>query len=242
MSLYPFSASQLTYLDSGEFIVRYITDIENQGIDLSVDPDFKEMHLELVAQSPIFNLALSQIKARAESQALLKLDVSRDKKISTLRKAFGVAKNSDDAAEQVAYDKIKIVFNAYKGIESLNFPAESLAITNLISELRNGNHLPAVQVLGLMPHINNLETANTNFITTFDSRSTSVISTEVYDTKALRKKILATYNDLANYIQFKVKRTNNAYYNSVLTSVNYSRKYFANLRSGATPVVPPAAT
>jgi hypothetical protein len=217
MKLYSFSPSRLTYLDSGEFIVRYLTDVTNQGIDLEVDSDFKAFHNSLVAQSPVFNLALAQIRAKAESQELIALDDVRDKKISTLRTAFNVSKNSDDATIIAAYGKIKVILNAYKGVEALNYPAENLAVSNLIAELNSATNAPLATVLGLQPHIDNLKAANDKFVDKFNQRSTNVISTETYNTKELRKNILATYKDLSEYAAVMAKVKNNSYYNKGFT-------------------------
>jgi hypothetical protein len=232
MKLYSFSPSNLTYLDSGEFIVRYLTDVANQGIDLNVDLDFKAFHSSLVVQSPIYNKALAQIRAKSESQELLLLDRARDKKLSTLRVAFNVAKYSDDENIIAAYGKIKVLLNAYKGVEKVNYPAESLALTNLIAELRTTTNAPLAALLGLNPHINNLETANATFVAKFNIRSTDVISTETFDTKQLRKTILATYKSLVEYAEVMAKVKNNAYYTMLLTTINYSRQYFATIVAG----------
>lgn len=232
MKLYSFSPSRLTYLDSGEFVVRYLTDVTNQGIDLTVDTDFKALHDSLATQSPIYNQALAQIRAQSETQELLLLDNARDKKLSTLRTALSVSKNSDDAAVVAAYGKIKVIMNQYKGIEKANYPAESLALTNLIAELRTTVNFAYASLLGLKPHIDNLELANQNFIAKFDMRSTNVISTETFDTKLLRKNILATYKSLAEYAEVMAKVKNNDYYNTLLTTINYSRQYFATIVAG----------
>jgi hypothetical protein len=242
MKLYSFSPSSLTYLDSGEFIVRYLTDVANQNIDVNVDPDFKALHNSLEVQSPIYNKALAQIRAKAESQELLLLDRSRDKKFRTLLAAFNVAKNSDDASVIEAYGKIKVVLNAYKGVDKINYPAESLALTNLIAELRTTTNAPLAAVLGLNPHIDNLESANDKFVAKFNTRSTDVISTETFDTKLLRKTILTTYKNLAEYAAVMAKVKNNAYYITLLTTINYSRQYFATIAagSGSGSATPPA--
>jgi len=242
MKLYSFSPSSLTYLDSGEFIVRYLTDVANQNIDLNVDADFKVFHNSLEVQSPIYNKALAQIRAKAESQELLLLDRSRDKKFRTLLTAFNVSKNSDDASVIEAYGKIKVVLNAYKGVDKINYPAESLALTNLIAELRTTTNAPLATLLGLNPHIDNLESANAKFIDKFNVRSTDVISTETFDTKLLRKTILTTYKNLAEYAEVMAKVKNNAYYTTLLTTINYSRQYFATIAagSGSGSATPPA--
>lgn len=242
MKLYSFSPSSLTYLDSGEFIVRYLTDVANQNIDVNVDADFKALHNSLEVQSPIYNKALAQIRAKAESQELLLLDRARDKKFRTLRAAFNVAKNSDDAIVIEAYGKIKVVLNAYKGVDKINYPAESLALTNLIAEFRTATNAPLATLLGLNPHIDNLEVANDNFVAKFNTRSTDVISTETFDTKLLRKTILTTYKSLAEYAAIMAKVKNNTYYTTLLTTINYSRQYFATIAagSGSGSATPPA--
>src|SRR4030095_11596621 len=101
-------------------------------------------------------------------------------------------------------------------LEIHNFEAESLGIDNLIAELRSAENLPLAQTLGMVPHINNLETANTEFKTTFNTRSSDNVSTVVYNTKALRTAILATYKDLAEYVLVMAKRKNTPYYNNIL--------------------------
>ena len=242
MKLYPITISQLSYLDSGQFIVRYLTDFNNSGIDTATDPDFKAIHNSLILQSPIYNEALMQIRAQAETLELIALDQARDKKVTTLRRAVSVFEHTDDAIEKAAYGIVKIVLNTYKDIEKMNYEAESLGVDNLIAELRNGAHLPAVQKLGLEGHINNLETANSNFKNKFNTRSTDTITTVVYDTKALRKAILETYKELADYVLVMAKRRNTAYYLDILTIVNNGREYFANIlarHGGGTPTTPP---
>ena len=127
-------------------------------------------------------------------------------------------------------------------IETVNYEAESLGVDNLIVELRNGIHLPAVQLLMLERHINNLETANTNFKKKFDIRSTDTISTIVYDAKALRTTILDTYKELAEYVLVMAKRRNTQYYLDILTVVNNGRDYFANIlarHDGGSSTTPP---
>ena len=232
MELYSFNPKKLNYEDTGEFIVRYITDIKNQHIDFDVDPDFKDLHNSLVGQSPIYNKALAQIKAKAESKELLILDSIRDKKISTLRTQFNVAKNSDNPAIKDAYGKVKVILNVYKDLKTRNYPTETLGINNLIDELRSATNQPLSHLLLLDSHIDNLEEANNNFVEKFNKRSTDVISNETYDTKQLRKAILATYVELTDYVIVIAKRRNNDYYNTLITAINYSRQYFKLIVSG----------
>lgn len=229
MKLHKLNISHLQYVESGQFIVRFLTDFSNSATQVAQDPEFDALFQSLTTQSPIFNNALMQIQARAESDELLRLDGVRDKKIATFRTAFNVFRYTDDADEKNAYTTINMVLKTYKGVEKLNFEAESLAVSNFIAELRSAQFLPSLQTLGLENHLNTLEIANNNFKTLFSSRSTAVTNTEVYDTKALRKNILATYKEMAEYGYVMAKRKNTPFYINLLNVLNTGRSYYSDI-------------
>ncbi|MDI9310209.1 MAG: DUF6261 family protein [Limnohabitans sp.] len=170
-----------------------------------------------------------QIKAKAESELLMAHDETRDRAVSTLRRALSVYEYTSIEEEKLAYKHLKIVLNAYKNIERANFEAESLGLDNLVAELRGANNVAAVSVLNLEKHINTIEQTNGVFKNTFNSRSTNNINTTVYDTKLLRKNILKTYNDLAQYILVMAKNREDIFYKNAFSVVNNGRKYFADI-------------
>lgn len=228
MKLYSLNIGRLSYLDSGQFIVRYLTDFQNSGLDPATDPDFKLIHDALKAQSPLFNSALMQVRAKAESEEIQALDLRRDQKMATLRRAHSVFEYTDIAAELAAYKVIKIVLKTYRDIERENFEAESLGLSNLAAALENAANLPSVQILKLEGHLGILKVANDQFKAKFNSRSSDTISTVVYNTKLLRKNILDTYKNLAEYALVMAKnRSTNPFYADLLTIVNNGRAYFA---------------
>ena len=237
MKLHPINLSRLTYLDSGQFIVRFLTDYAASGLNASEDSVFQELYNNLSAQSPIFNLALQQIRAQAETEELTALDEIRDKKVIVLQRALSVFEHTDSTEQKTAYTTIKIVLKSYKDITKANYEAESLGLDNLVAELRNAAHLPALQLLGLESHVAVLETANTNFKDKFNLRSTATMSKEVYDTKMLRLEILNTYKELAEYVLVMAKRKKTDYYAATLVVLNNGRQYFDNIiarRAGVT--------
>jgi Family of unknown function (DUF6261) len=230
MKLHPLNLVRLAYLDSGQFIVRYLTDFENSGLDPATDPDFKIIHDALIAQSPLFNAALMQVRAKAESEELQALDLRRDRKMATLRRAHSVFEYTDIAAELAAYKLIKIILRTYKNIERANFEAESLGLDNLAVALQNADNLPSMKVLKLEGHLNNIKLANDQFKAKFSTRSSDTISTVVYDTKVLRTDIFTTYKNLAEYVLVMAKnRSTNPFYADLLTIVNNGRSYFATI-------------
>lgn len=229
MELHKLSTSNLQSVEAGQFIIRFLTDFQNSDLVATQDAEFNELYQSLMVQSPIYDKALMQVQAQAESKELMLLDNSRDKKIATLRTAVNTFRNSDEKEEKEAYALIMTLIRTYKGVERMNFEAESLAVSNLISELRGTKFLAASTLLGLERHLAALETANTNFKTVFSKRSTTVNTTEVFDTKALRKAIMDTYKELAEYSFVMAKRKNTAFYLDLLTILNTGRSYYSDL-------------
>lgn len=245
MKLIEISTSRLQNLEVGQFIIRFLTDFQNQNLDATVDPDFKRLLDELKTQSPLYEASLLQIRAKAESEELAKLDMVRDKALRTLRRALLVTEFSQDIAEQEAYASLKIILKTYRDIENQNYEAESLAIDTLVTELRSPKNALAVQRLGLERYVNKVEETNTIFKNTFDKRSTNTISTEVFDTKLLRKNIIQAYKNLSEYVLVMAKTKNTPFYSETLTILNNGRKYFSDIlarRHGGSVVVSPTAT
>ena len=229
MKLHKLNTSLLLYVESGQFIVRLMTDFSNSTLDANEDPEFSALFESLKVQTPLYSKALMQIQARAESEELLRLDDIRDKKVLTLRKAVNVFRYADEVAEKQAYASMMTVQRNYKGVEKMNFEAESLALSNYIDELRSQNSIIATQTLGLTPHITALENANNHFKTLFSTRSTAITNTEVYDTKALRTQILSTYKDLAEYVFVMAKRKKTPFFIETLNILNTSRSYYSDI-------------
>lgn len=243
MNLYPITLGELSYVECGQFIIRVLTDITETGTDVNVDLDVKQMYDSLMAQSIVYNNALLKIRAKEESLLLAILDTQRDKKIATLRRMHAVAEYSDDAAEKKAYDIIEIVLRKYEKIELLNFEAQSLSIDKLVGELNTTEYNPFATTIGLLPHVVNLETANNNFKTTFNARAVKTIGDEVFDTKKIKRDILISYREFADYSKLMANRRNTDYYSNLLKVVNNGREYFANIiarRNGGTPPPTPA--
>ena len=229
IKLHSFDATRLQLVESGQFIIRFLVDFEGSGLNAALDVEFKALLDSLAVQSPLYDKSLIQIRAKAETKQLLQLDIKRYQKCVALRLALRVFEHSDIAAEKEAYGQLKVVFNTYKNLVRHNYEAESLAIDNWIVVLRNPEHLPSVQSLGLERHIDSLETVNDAFKTLFDTRSTNTINTPVYNAAALRLAIFVTYRELSDYIAVMAKRKKTPYYLEILSAINQGRKYYMDL-------------
>lgn len=243
MKLNQITLQLLHNLESGQFIKRFFSDFEGTGLDLNFDPEFKLIYTDLKAQLPTYIAALAQIAAQAESDLLLQLDVRRDRKLTAVRGAWNNYRDTDVVAKKAAYNQLKPLINANKNLATENYEAESLGIDNYIAGLKSTAHLPLVQLLSMMEQINELETANNLFKTTFNNRSNNTVSTVVYNTKLLKKKIFAVYKELASYcLTMAKRRTPSPYFITALEAVNNGRTYFANIiahrgNGGTTPPV-----
>jgi hypothetical protein len=221
---------KLHNLESGQFIERFFLDFQGTGLNINADPEFKIIYNDLLEQTPIYKAALAQVFAKQESELLYNLDQKRDKKLSALRLAYNVYRDTEDAPKSAAFAKLKPLMKSNKNLANENYEAESLGADNFILALRSADFLPAVTLLNMVEHVNNLATSNNLFKTTFNSRSNATISTIVYDTKMLKKKIFATYKELVNYsFTMANRRTPSPYFVTVSTAINNGRTYFANI-------------
>ena len=230
MKLVPITTSLLHNLESGQFIQRFFLDFQGTGLNINTDPEFKIIYNDLLGQTPNYVAALAQVAAQQESEILFNLDHQRDRKITAVRTAWKVFNDSDDVAKKAAYNKLKPLMTTNKNLANENYEAESLGIDNFILALKSADLLPSVTLLNMLEHVNNLETSNNSFKTTFNSRSNTAVSTVVYDTKTLKKKIFATYKELVNYsLTMANRRTPSPYFVTVLTAINNGRAYYANI-------------
>jgi hypothetical protein len=238
MKLNRLDFSRMSYLEIGQFIINFLEDFDKTGLDPKTDAEFKLLFENLKAQSPEFDAALLQVKAKAESAQLMEQDLARDRKMITLRRAVSVYEYSDIEVQKTAYKLIKLVLKTYNRIEKENFGAESLGLDNLVKELRNDKHIAAVKTLKLEEHVDNIESTNSVFKKTFSTRSSDSISDKVYDTKKLKDDIVSTYKELAEYMVVMGKRKKDStFYADAVTAINYSRKYYSDLlakRAGKT--------
>jgi hypothetical protein len=229
MKLYPITTSRLQLLESGQFINRLITDFDNSGLEASTDAEFKLQLEELRKQSPIYNDALMQIKAQAETEELVALDLRRDHKFSSLRRALSAYEFTDSPQERSAYLELSVILRKYNDIEKSNYEAESLGIEKVAKEFRQAKDA-ASEVLVLNRFVDQLEEANNAFKTMFNKRSSETISTETYDTKELRKNIFDTYKELAEYSLAIAKRKKTVpFYITLIDILNTGREYYADI-------------
>lgn len=225
--------SGLTHLEAGQLVKRNIDDPITANILLTTDPIIAMYHNRMIADSTLMDLALIQIRKQQETDNLELLDMERDTSVRVLNLQLKVYKSSKDAAEKNAYRTLKIPFDAYKGIEKLNYEAENNAIDNFVNELAKPVYANSIALLNLSGLITRMDNDNQAFKDLFSTRSTTVASTVSYDAKAIRKTMIANYNAYATYVLSLTNATKdqpiNAYYSSIFNIVDNIRKYYSDL-------------
>ena len=231
MKLYPLSISRLHFLECGQFVTRFVSDFEATGENPTTDARFNKLFESLQNQLPTYNEAQMQVKAQTETQQLQELDEVRDKKVAALRFALKAFRYTDDTAKKQAYQQLSLLLNTYKGVEKLNFEAETAGLDKLLADLKNDTYSPAVATLGIAEHIQNLKTAATNFKNLFNTRSDATTLQVVYDTKKLRADLLETYRKMASYIESVASVDDSDFYRQTMQALNNGREYFAGIIS-----------
>ena len=230
MNLYPISLTRLTNIEAGQFIDRMQSDIASLSINIKDDAAVEDLVNNLKEQSLVFNKALQQIKAQQETDALLELDLIRDHALIAIDRQILVYEFSLDAEVKKAFREGTIVQRKYDDLKKVNYEAETKGIKLMIDEWKKAENKDYVNLLHLADHIKNLEIAAADFNKFFDNRQVKVISTEVYKTKELRKPMMETYTSLVNYVAATSGTLKyNDYYKALISGLNGSRKYFADI-------------
>lgn len=114
MKKHAINVARLQMVESGQFIRRFLLDFQRSGLDAALDVEFKSQLEDLEVQLPNYLDALMQIRAKEESNNLKKLNIVRNQKFSTVRRAIRVYEYSDDATEKEAYRRLANILNTFK--------------------------------------------------------------------------------------------------------------------------------
>ena len=226
MKLLSFDATRLQALESAQLINNFIEQYQSKYPNPSTDVQFEEMYTELWQKAPVYVDSVKQTRAMVESIFLPELDLKRKQKTSTIFWALKVYKHTDDPLEKDSFAELKVLMDELYDLNLPNFESRTLSIDLFISNLRSPKYLPHCQLLGLEKHINNLETANEAFKTTFNVRAASTIKSNKLDNAALRLDIFKTYKDLSEYTEVMAKLKRGVFYDDVMKIINYDRNYY----------------
>ena len=134
-------------------------------------------------------------------------DVLRDRAITAFRKALKLGGLSLNEQEVEAAHHIMVCLKEYKGIERLNYEAETLAIDKLVSELESTSYAPQVVILNLQGYVNCIKESALRFKALSHERFTEQAQKEVFDARKLRRQLLNEYKDMCLYVAVTASTT-----------------------------------
>ena len=220
--------SLLTNIESAQLIKHLLGDLATIQTSLS---DAPLLNYVRGLTTSLINLEPALVPV-TKDDATTKVKAA-DKSRKEATKALGMAINqgsvSDDAAEQDAHHSLSIIFDAHKNNKSHNYEGETTLVDTLLNNLTAANLADKVAILGLQRYIDRLRNSNEAFKAIATDRSTAKAQKEVFDTKALRAELYATYDDFVHYVLAMSKAHNTTEFTSVLAMINATRKQYADM-------------
>ena len=220
---------KLSNLEAGQVVKRNLTDIGTVPSAEITDVVLKNYLTGLANKEVDYDKALVQVQKNDETDKLVTADEKRDTSVVALGLAIHLGKLSDVPAEEEAATSLQTLFVTYKNLQHLNYEAESNGIDNLGKDLVNAKYGPFVTLLGIGKYVIRLQSDNDKFKTLYGGRTVGKATTEVYNTKLLRKDLLLAYGNFTSYLLIMANNLDTAQYNDILALVNAGRKEYADL-------------
>ncbi len=175
--------------------------------------------------------ALKPLRISGDTQKLNELDGRRDRALVGLKAFLKSFSHFPDAAKTNAANKLKAELEKYgKSPQTLSLREETAMIHNVLQDFAKPENAALVTELGAATWITELQTANTEFETLYNSRTQETAAIEVGKTKETRQKTqdalslliqtinarmlldgVANYKALADEISFEITRAKTAY-------------------------------
>ena len=220
---------RLTNLEAGQLVKRNLTDIGTVTAGEITDTILSGFVTSLGNKELDYDKALVQVAKNDETVKLVAADEKRDLSVAALGAAIHLGTLSNLPAEEAAATSLDTLFKTYGKVQSLNYEAESNGIDNLGKDLVNVKYTPFVTLLGIGKYATRLQTDNDTFKTLYSGRTVGIATTEIFNTKQLRKDLILTYGKFTTYLLSMSENLDTAQFNDVLALVNAGRKQYADL-------------
>ena len=226
--LEPLNLSALTNMEAGQLMIRHQSDLNTIDASLLTDAPYNSYVTKIGNQTELYYNALAQVRKNEETEKIGLADVVRDKAISSFNLALKLHASADDPAEAEASRSLKILFDTFKNIAKLNYEAETLAIDKLVNDLNGEAYSEKIASLHMGKYVTRLNETNDAFRTLFSGRMVDTAMSESFDMKTIRKELMETYTDFAEYVLAMAKATDKQLFSTALNLLNAARKYYAN--------------
>lgn len=178
----------------------------SQSIDLINEIGAAKLHIEalLAAYADAHKTEgdiLRVIRGSEKTATIESADAERDAVISGLFQNIRSNLNSFDAAKKQAAEKLLPILNTYKDVNTLNYNAQSAAVTSFVNDLEADGVKDAVSALGIADWIQAIAGKNNAFNDQWGSRADDAALKASYSRmKDTRPIVDKAYSDITRYV------------------------------------------
>ncbi len=227
--LNPVNIWGLTYVECSQFIDRQVAEIEAIDPTLSTDQVMIELLSILKNTGTAFHNAILQVQKSAYTEKLIEFDDLRDKSMKRYEHALKNFCYSNNNDELEAYKKLKILSSIFKNVQTLNYEAETKELAKLFEAWESAEYSSEITKLNLGGLIDEVKTAQNQFIAFFNTRSIELSSKNTIKIVPLRKTLLKQYTQFTEYVLALANALDKEPYNSALKLLNTTRSYYDEL-------------
>ena len=221
--------SHLTQPEFSQCMNRQVIEIETLGSAMLTDEPLNLLLAAVKSASADYSKSILQIQKSEFTAKLVELDDARDWAVVGYTKALLACAYTDDAEEKDAYQRLLILADNYKGVQKLNYEAESAALKKMVEALESTEYSASVAKLNLGSKITRIKTSDAAFNELFDTRNNETTTKEAFDAKLLRKELHKRYNKLGDYVVTMANTFDKEPFNSVLKTMNTVRSYYRDI-------------
>ena len=209
------SLTKMTNADHLDFHTKVKLYVEKCGAEnISCTQELTLYQAEIDKEATIiYRQSGSALTAELEAK-----DSTRDGLLSYFIGGVSNAKNSPLPADRDAHEQLSLVLKPFKGIADETNPRESAQIISLIAELKQESLAGYIKTLGLDSVIGLIETANNEYITLDQQRTSDVPSKR--ETNELRARIDSIYHSLMAKTEGTVLLMTNASAETLVVDIN----------------------
>ena len=232
--------SSLRHAEFTQFITRFLDDVEKEALDFKNEDVITALVKKIKSALPAYQASLGQIRASEKSASISAADELRDADLQALRDALKPYRAAKREEEKAAYASLKRLFDQYKDAHQKHYEEETALIVSLLDKLKTAPYKDQLDTLAIGKFVDNLTESHTAFEQLFASRSQEKLQKVSYDVKQLRKEVATPYQQLADYVEILSQVKSDEFYQNVLSVLNNSRKYYADIlarRKGKEPKV-----
>lgn len=217
MKISSVNLSKLSLPSLFQFMAIIIDLIRKVGAEkLKISRQFNELLLPAFQR---FDEAYKQERKSGYTDKINACNKSRAKVITSINRIIMASINDIDNTVCEAAKKLKILFNAYKGITKKTVKEQCAEVTNMLQSL-NGKYLPDVKLLGLEKWVAELQRINNEIISFLSVRFEEVGDRNKFDTVTSKREIISAYRTICKLIEVYISTEGDADYADFVRNLN----------------------